>query len=67
MQRVGLPHLWFTVLCIRSQTPCCISPLFFCRHTYTVKFFLVDQNGVEYLAAVGAPLGLVHLQLLHCM
>lgn len=25
-----------------------------CRHSYTVKFYLVDQNGVEYLAAVGA-------------
>ncbi|KAI7838316.1 hypothetical protein COHA_007885 [Chlorella ohadii] len=29
-------------------------------HTYTVKFFLVDQNGVEYLAAVGEDQGDAH-------
>lgn len=43
----------------RLRFPLC----FVCRHTYTVKFFLVDQNGVEYLAAVGAPFNLVHVQL----
>lgn len=39
---------------LRTDTAGCFRPTHGCRHTYTVKFLLVDQNGAEYLAAVGA-------------